>query len=113
MHKFPCLHLALATCLSVVLPAQQVAPKADAAKTSTQSTPEGLTDSQWTSIRAAYEAGRHDVTKVDGAYQARNPGQGWLTRFEDGGFAVKPDSGGTRTAELRLCWERTRSRHAS
>ena len=25
MHKLPCLHLALATCLSVVLPAQQAA----------------------------------------------------------------------------------------
>ncbi len=94
MHKFLCLlHVALATCLSGVLPAQHLAPKADAARTSTQSTPEGLTDSQWTSIRAAYEAGRHKVTKVDGVYQARNPGQGWLTRFEDGGFAVKPDSG--------------------
>ncbi len=90
---FPGLFVVAALFSTALLPAQQAAPKADAAKTSTQSTPEGLTDSQWTSIRAAYEAGRHEVTKVDGAYQARNPGQGWLTRFEDGGFAVKPDSG--------------------
>jgi hypothetical protein len=90
---FPSLFVIAALFSTALLPAQQAAPKADAAKTSTQSTPEGLTDSQWTSIRAAYEAGRHEVTKVDGAYQARNPGQGWLTRFEDGGFAVKPDSG--------------------
>ena len=87
MYKTSCiLHAALAACLSVVLPAQQLDSK-------TQSTPQGLTDGQWTSIRAAYEAGRHKVTKVDGAYQARNPGQAWLTRFEDGGFVVKPDSG--------------------
>jgi hypothetical protein len=89
----PSLFVIAALFSTALLPAQQAAPKADAAKTSTQSTPEGLTDSQWTSIRAAYEAGRHEVTKVDGTYQARNPGQGWLTRFEDGGFAVKPDSG--------------------
>ena len=87
MYKTSCLlHAALAACLSVVLPAQQLDPK-------TPSTPQGLTDGGWTSIRAAYEASRHEVTKVDGAYQARNPGQAWLTRFEDGGFVVKPDSG--------------------
>ena len=67
----PSLFVIAALFSTALLPAQQAAPKADAAKTSTQSTPEGLTDSQWTSIRAAYEAGRHEVTKVDGAYQAR------------------------------------------
>ncbi len=87
MHKTNIiLSVAAVLSLSVVLPAQQLAPK-------TQATPEGLTAGQWTSIRAAYEAGRHAVSKVDGTYQARNPGQGWLTRFEDGGFEVKPDAG--------------------
>ena len=70
MYKTSCiLHAALAACLSVVLPAQQLDSK-------TQSTPQGLTDGQWTSIRAAYEAGRHEVTKVDGAYQAPQPWAG-------------------------------------
>ncbi|MEE2888658.1 MAG: hypothetical protein VX951_14610, partial [Planctomycetota bacterium] len=103
MRKTLCLlHFAPALCLSVVLPAQQLAPKTAAAPASSKATPEGLTDGQWTSIRAAYEAGRHAVTKVDGAHQARNPGQGWLTRFEDGGFAVKPDAGAwTWGLELR------------
>ena len=68
MHKTNImLSVATALSLSVILPAQQLAPK-------TQATLEGLTDSQWTSIRAAYETGRQKVTRVDGAYPARNPG---------------------------------------
>ena len=44
--------------------------------------PEGLSTSDWSSIRAAYQAGRHAAFVVDGGYQARNPGQQWRTRFD-------------------------------
>ncbi|MAE75967.1 MAG: hypothetical protein CMJ85_03740, partial [Planctomycetes bacterium] len=55
--------------------------------------PEELSGQDWSSIRAAYEAGRNAVRKVDGVYQAHNPGQRWRTRFVDGGFLVTPDTG--------------------
>ncbi len=56
--------------------------------------PEGLSVSDWSSIRAAYEAGRHAAFAVDGGYQARNPGQQWRTRFDGRGFLNTPDAGG-------------------
>lgn len=60
-------------------------------------TPEGLTASEWASIRAAYEAGRHAAYSDDaspGGFIARNPGQRWRTRFDGRGFATTPDAGG-------------------
>ncbi len=57
---------------------------------------EGLTPSDWSSIRAAYEAHRHAVVadeKTPGHFVARNPGQQWLTRFDGRGFVTIPDSG--------------------
>ncbi len=67
--------------------------------------PEGLSASDWSGIRAAYETGRHaafpalDGPKVcqgavDGCYQARNPGQRWRTLFDGRGFVTTPDAGG-------------------
>ena len=56
--------------------------------------PDGLAAGDWTSIRAAYEAGRHSTHPVEGGYQARNPGQGWRTRFDGRGFTTRPDAGG-------------------
>jgi len=58
-----------------------------------QDVPEGLSASDWSSIRAAYEAGRHQVRAVDGGHQARSPGQQWLARFDGRGVAVQPDAG--------------------
>jgi hypothetical protein len=55
---------------------------------------EGLSASDWSGIRGAYEANRHAVFAVDGGYQARNPGQQWRTRFDGRGFVTTPDSGG-------------------
>ncbi|MBL8804140.1 MAG: FG-GAP repeat protein [Planctomycetes bacterium] len=72
--------------------ASHTAPAAD-------SVPEGLTTSDWTSIRAAYEAGRHKIVAVDGgcgtenSWTARNPGQGLSTTFDGRGFATSPDGG--------------------
>lgn len=56
--------------------------------------PKGLADSDWSSIRAAYEAGRHAPHRQeDGTLTARNPGQQWLTQFDGKGFTVSPDHG--------------------
>ncbi len=56
--------------------------------------PHGLSASDWSGIREAYEAGRHVAVACDGGYQARNPGQQWRTRFDGKGFLVTPDDGG-------------------
>jgi hypothetical protein len=52
--------------------------------------PEGLAKSDWQSIRAAYEAGRHAFRQVEGGWQARNPGQQWTTKFDGRGFIAQP-----------------------
>ena len=72
-------------------------------------TPEGLAPSDWSSICAAYEHGRHAiVANPDGTNQARNPGQAWLTKFDGRGFTVTPDAGGwTWGLELVGYGERT------
>ncbi|MGL4399216.1 MAG: hypothetical protein ACRCXD_05075, partial [Luteolibacter sp.] len=58
-------------------------------------TPEELASSDWSSIREAYEHGRHAiVANRDGGHQARNPGQAWATEFDGRGFTVTPDAGG-------------------
>lgn len=56
--------------------------------------PQGLAKSDWQSIRAAYEAGRHAVQPVEGGWQAQNPGQQWTTRFDGRGFLAAPQAGG-------------------
>ena len=65
--------------------------------TSPDQVPEGLAKSDWSSIREAYEAGRHAFQPVpgkEGAWQARNPGQQWTTTFEQRGFVAEPQGGG-------------------
>jgi hypothetical protein len=56
--------------------------------------PAGMMASDWASIRAAYDAQRHAPFAVEGGYQARNPAQQWLTRFDPRGFSTRPDAGG-------------------
>lgn len=59
--------------------------------------PANVTKSDWKGIRAAYESGRHEFRPLDGedgVWQARSPGQQWLTNFEGHGFLAKPDHGG-------------------
>jgi hypothetical protein len=70
-------------------PAPPAAPPASSADV-----PRGLLASDWSSIRAAYEANRHAAFPVEGGYQARNPGQQWRTRFDGRGFLTTPDAGG-------------------
>ena len=45
--------------------------------TSPDQVPEGLARSDWSSIRAAYEAGRHAFQPTPTGWQARNPSQQW------------------------------------
>ena len=56
--------------------------------------PEGLSASDWSSIRGVYEANRHAAFAVEGGYLARNPGQQWRTKFDGRGFVTTPDGGG-------------------
>ena len=55
--------------------------------------PAGLESSDWASIRAAYEAERHVFQTVADGWQARNPGQQWLTSFDGRGFITEPVGG--------------------
>jgi hypothetical protein len=57
--------------------------------TSADQVPEGLAKSDWQSIRAAYDAGRHAFQPVEGGWQARNPGQQWNTTFDSRGFVAQ------------------------
>jgi len=62
--------------------------------TSPDEVPEGLAKSDWSSIRAAYEAGRHAFQPNASGWQARNPGQQWTTQFDKRGFLASPKDGG-------------------
>lgn len=62
------------------------------AASSLADTPKGLSDNDWSSIRAAYEANRHAAVVGDGGYEACNPGQQWRTRFDGRGFTVTPSA---------------------
>jgi len=57
------------------------------------SVPKGLTASDWSSIRAAYEAGRHKFFATEKGWTARSPGQGLNTTFDERGFTTKSDGG--------------------
>lgn len=54
--------------------------------------PEGIEKSDWTSIRAAYEAGRHEVRAVEGGHAANNPGMKWVTTWDGRGFLCEPQA---------------------
>ena len=74
------------------------APSATAAATKEGDValPSALSRSEWQSIRAAYEATRHAMqqsAEQPGSYRARNPGQQWLSAFNEGGVAISPDHG--------------------
>lgn len=62
--------------------------------TDASKTPDGLSTSDWSSIRATYEAGRHAIYADAVGWQTRNPGQQWRTRFDGRGFENLPDANG-------------------
>ena len=70
------------------------APARSQQLTSPDQVPEGLAKSDWSSIRAAYEAGRHAFQPTPTGWQARNPGQQWTTSFDRRGFVATPKTGG-------------------
>ena len=59
-----------------------------------KATPDGLSGSAWSNIRAEYQRHRQAVFPEDGGHRARNYGQQWVTRFDGRGFVVTPDAGG-------------------
>ncbi len=80
--------------LACTLSARAATPPASKPKqrTSPDQDPEGLAKSDWSSIRAAYEAGRHQFfQQEDGSHVARNPGLGWKMAFDDKGFTAQPE----------------------
>ncbi|MFN0205802.1 MAG: hypothetical protein ACKVS6_05755, partial [Planctomycetota bacterium] len=72
---------------------RRIIGKTPVATNSPESIPAGLSNNDWSSIREAYEAGRHSAYPVDGGFRMRNPGQKWNTEFDGRGFLVKPDGG--------------------
>lgn len=61
-----------------------------------------LAKSDWASIRAAHEAGRHAFRPTPTGSQARDPGQPWITTFDRRCFEPTPKAGGwTRGLELQ------------
>ena len=52
----------------------------------------GLTDSDRSSLRQAYEAGRYAIRESHHGYQAFNLGQRWMTVFDGSGFEVSPSN---------------------
>ncbi|HKQ49087.1 MAG TPA: thrombospondin type 3 repeat-containing protein [Phycisphaerae bacterium] len=68
-------------------------PSASAQRLETDPVPDGISPSDWSSIRATYDGNRHAAFAVEGGFQARNPGQQWRTRFDGRGFLTTPDVG--------------------
>ncbi|MDH4451909.1 MAG: FG-GAP repeat protein, partial [Verrucomicrobiota bacterium] len=88
--------LSVALVLLLALPQESTAalPGKSEQLTSPDQVPQGLAKSDWSSIRAAYEAGRHAFQPTASGWQARNPGQQWTTQFDQRGFLAQPKAGG-------------------
>lgn len=58
------------------------------------SVPDGLTATDWASIREAHKAWKHRfVEHEDETFSATNPGQQWTTVFDGRGFTTEPRGG--------------------
>src|SRR5262245_62420361 len=64
--------------------------------------PAGLSSSDWTGIRGAYQAQRHTITQERDRYHAHNPGQQWQIQFDERGFLVQPQKGNAWNWGLEL-----------
>ena len=68
--------------------------------TDTQSLPQGISASDWTSIKQEYERHRHAIFQLadegQGNWQTRNPAQQLLVQFDGRGFVVSPESAAWR-----------------
>ena len=96
LHATARLGLPFLALLLLAAPSAQAAtkPGKPQAIISPDQVPEGLAQSDWSSIRAAYEAGRHAFQPTASGWQARNPGQQWTTTFDQRGFRTSPQDGG-------------------
>lgn len=83
--------LTLSAALAAPAPAQSGRPLP---LNSPDAIPDGLSATDWSSIRQQFEQHRHAAVPVDDGYQARNPGQQWQTRFDGRAFIIRPDAGG-------------------
>ncbi|MDF1839036.1 MAG: FG-GAP repeat protein, partial [Planctomycetota bacterium] len=54
--------------------------------------PAGVSQSDWSGIRAAHGREQHQVLQTESGFKARNPGQAWSIDFDGQGFSVQPDS---------------------
>ncbi len=91
-------------CLFVLPGASGVGDRPVEAGKSAVAVPDGLTGSDWDSIRQVYERNRHAVVAVDGEFRARNPGQQWLTHFDGCGFVVQPAIAGVEPDAAGWRW---------
>ncbi len=92
---FPSLVVLVLALLAAAVQAGAASPPVKVQQfTSPDQVPQGLAKSDWTSIRAAYEAGRHAFQPTATGWQARNPGQQWTTQFDRRGFLASPRDGG-------------------
>ncbi len=87
------LGLACGVALLLTVHAGPAPPGQTQSLTSPDQVPEGLAPSDWSSIRAAYDAGRHRFQPTATGWQAGNPGQRWTTAFDRRGFLTSPQSG--------------------
>ncbi|MFN0080420.1 MAG: hypothetical protein ACKVY0_28460 [Prosthecobacter sp.] len=92
MSRHICLLAALA--VTFLTSATSEPPAAKVGMAAADKLPAGVSKSDWEGVRAAYEAGQHAFTLVDGTWQAHNPGQQWVTKFDGRGFHTTPKSGG-------------------
>jgi hypothetical protein len=94
IHRHPCIVKAIPLLFALLACAPLLHAETPATKTQNLTAPgqvpEGLAKSDWSSIRAAYEAGRHAFQPIGGGWQARNPGQQWTTKFDGRGFLAQP-----------------------
>jgi hypothetical protein len=86
--------LGLATVIPPVPLTAAAAPGGSQRLTSRDTLPQGLSATDWSSIREQMQVKRHAALLVEGGHQARNPGQQWQTRFDGRGFTTRPDAGG-------------------
>src|SRR5215467_585179 len=64
--------------------------------------PHGLSSSDWTGIRGAYQAHRHTIIHERDCYQAQNAEEHWQIQFDERGFGVQPQKGNQWSWGLEL-----------
>ncbi len=79
-----------ATVLAALTATLHAAAPSAQPRTTADQPPEGVSKSDWASIREAYDAGQHSFKPMATGWEARNAGQQWLTSFDRRGFVAQP-----------------------